>query len=399
MRGLLVPVLVTFAVGCTGSDEVQQQEAEAIACHGTPLPDATQGAAPLLDASALTIVAELDNPPGNVAVSQATSDARDGRIFFSFFPAGNDGPIKVAELVDGEPVAYPSAAFQKRLGAVLGVRVDDQQRLWMLDHGDELGVKQARLFAVDLASDELVLEYTFPRQAAPLGSMLNDLQIAADGKTVFITDVSLIGRDPAIVVVDLDRPEPIARRRLHKHALVSDGGYDIHVEGKRFTFAGLVCPRFGVDGLTLDASGEFLYFAAVNGGALHRARTDDLRFEKSGLLDDQLAARVETVAAITATDGMTSDASGHVYLSDMEHSAVTRVDRDGTVHTLVRDKRLRWPDGFSWGPDGALYVTASAVHEVLPGGERAKDARFHIFRIDAQAACAPDEMCRGRVGH
>jgi sugar lactone lactonase YvrE len=389
---ILLALLAASTSACAEPDDVAQQEADAIACRNVELADRTAGLTPLLDGSALEVVADLEYPPGNVAVSAA------GRIFFSFFPPGNHGPSKVAELVDGKPVPYPTANFQKKLTAVLGVRVDEQQRLWILDYGDALGIQQPRLYAIDTSTNELVLEYKVPRAAAPVGAMFNDLQVAPDGKTVFISDLSSVGRSPAIVVVDLDRDFPIARRRLKKHASVVDGGTDIRVDGKPVTLAGILCPRFGVDGLALDPSGEYLYWAAVNGGQLFRATTHDLRYEQSLLLDDALATKVEKVADITATDGMTTDAAGHVYLSDVEHYAVTRVDPDGRVRVLVRDERLRWPDGFSWGPDGKLYVTASALHEVLPGNADAT-RRYNIFRIDAQAACEEGESCVGRVGH
>ncbi len=55
---------------------------------------------PELPASALEVVADLDLPPGNIAVSA------DGRVFFSFHPEARP-PVQVAELVDGEPVPYP----------------------------------------------------------------------------------------------------------------------------------------------------------------------------------------------------------------------------------------------------------------------------------------------------
>jgi sugar lactone lactonase YvrE len=375
-----------------------EQAGEQIACRDAALADRTAGQKPLLSADALEVVADLPYPAGNVAASP------DGRIFFSFHPQGNKGDVKVAELVDGKPVAYPSEAFQAQLRSVLSVRVDGQGRLWMLDYGDDLGIAPARLFAIDLSNDAVVLKYTFPRAAAPVGSMLNDFQVSADGKAVFITDSSLIGQKQAIVVVDVDRPMPIARRRLREHASVRDGGYDVFIDGDPVTFAGLLCPRYGVDGLALDANGEWLYYAPLNGGALYRIGATDLRYELSQMLDAELAPRVQKVADITATDGMTTDAAGHVYLTDMEHSAITRVDAKGTLEVLVQDERLRWPDGFGWGADGSLYVTASSLGELLRDGlpseaDVAEHAPYHLFRIDAQAACSDDQECRGRVGH
>jgi sugar lactone lactonase YvrE len=39
--------------------------------------------------------------------------------------------------------------------------------------------------------------------------------------------------------------------------------------------------------------------------------------------------------------------------------------RDGDrITTLVQDKRLRWPDTFSEGPDGTIYVTSSRIQDM-----------------------------------
>ena len=50
---------------------------------------------------------------------------------------------------------------------------------------------------------------------------------------------------------------------------------------------------------------------------------------------------------------------------------------------MVKDPSLRWPDGFSFGPDGWLYVTCSALHDVLFVSEQhmRKHAPFQIFRF------------------
>jgi hypothetical protein len=81
-----------------------------------------------------------------------------------------------------------------------------------------------------------------------------------------------------------------------------------------------------------------------------------------------------------------------------------RAAPDGTLDVLVRDARLRWPDGFSWGPDHQLYVTTSALHLylgklIVTDSAIAGDAPYHIFRIDAAEACAIGERCWATAGH
>ena len=64
---------------------------------------------PILPAGQLKMVAELPQPPGNIAVSSG------GRIFFTYHPESH-ADLKVLELVNGQPVPYPSAEMQSSRG-------------------------------------------------------------------------------------------------------------------------------------------------------------------------------------------------------------------------------------------------------------------------------------------
>ena len=57
--------------------------------------------------------------------------------------------------------------------------------------------------------------------------------------------------------------------------------------------------------------------------------------------------------------------------------------RDRVLRTLLRDPILRWPDGFSFGPDGWLYITCSALHHVImQSDDHVRDhAPYQIFRF------------------
>jgi sugar lactone lactonase YvrE len=343
------------------------------------LADRTAGEVPLLGPDALETAIDLPFPPGNVSVSSG------GRVFFSFHPDGNKGDVKIAELAGGEAIAFPDDGFQDRLRTPLGIRVDAGALLWILDHG-KLGFHRPRLYAVDIDSGALVLDYEFPRTAAPIGSFLNDLQVDPGGEAVYISDPSPIAGKPAIVVVDLTREHPIARRRLVKHPSVADGPFDVFVDDVLVRALG-IRPDYGVDGLALDPAGEHLYYSSLNSGELHRIATADLRFELSGLTDEELAPRVETVSRrATMTDGMIADAAGNIYLTDMEHHAITRVKPGGELELVIADHRLRWPDGLSAGPGGGLYVTASALHQYMPELHKSRDdiaanAPYQIFKL------------------
>src|SRR5215208_7677065 len=72
---------------------------------------------------------------------------------------------------------------------------------------------------------------------------------------------------------------------------------------------------------------------------------------------------LERVAETEPTDGLWIDGRGRLYLSAIEQDAVKVRDGD-RITTLVQDKRLRWPDTFSEGPDGSVYVTSSRIQDM-----------------------------------
>lgn len=341
----------------------------------TDFPDLTSS--PLLPGEALERAASLDLPPGNVAVTPG------GRIFFSFHPEAHPR-IRIAEMKEGVPVPYPSAAFQTRRGGepffdtVLSLRVDRQDRLWTLDNGNH-GLGQPRLLAFDLASGRLVHRYDFPSELAGLGSHLNDFQVDPEGKRIYIADASIFRLSPAILVYDVERGS--CRRLLESHSSVLPDPYVPVVQGRTMLVFGVFAIRPGVDSIALDKRGEWLYYGAVTARHLHRVRAADL--SDASLDPRELARRVETFAGKTMSDGISMDLEGNVYLTDLEHSAIVRLGPDGRLTTLVEDERLRWPDGLSFGPEGWLYVTCSALHQVI--GRTAAQIRarapFQIYRF------------------
>lgn len=356
---ILMPLLVTLYVRYGG---------------GGDFPDRT--GTPALRASVLETVASLPTPAGNIAVSAG------GRVFVSLHPEARPRH-KVVELVDGQMRPWPNEAFQggdepRAFRDVLSLRIDRQNRLWTLDTGQH-GIHPGRLLAFDLKSGEVVHEYEFPRAIAGLGSHLNDFQVSPDGEFIYIAEASFFAKTPALIVYDVARGS--ARRLLERHPSVSAQHYTPVVQNRRMVALGLVSIRPGVDSIALDHQGEWLYFAPVTNLSMYRVQTADLRNE--ALSAGELAGKVETWADKTMSDGITIDAAGTLYLTDPEHSAVVLLRQDKTLQTLIKDDTLRWPDGFSWGADGYLYVTCSALHQIIgrPPWTFDDHAPYQVYRF------------------
>lgn len=339
---------------------------------GEPYPDLTADA--LLDDDALEIVLTYPEPIGNVAVSA------DGRVFFTVHPESRPRGNKLLEWVDGAAEPYPSGTVQPHLfDTVLGVVVDRQNRLWTIDNGNH-GFGTPRLLGFDLASGNLVHDFEFRPETAPAGSFLQDLQVSADGGTIYIADASIWRKKPAIIVYDVDTR--VARRVLEGHEAVSAQNYVIRNPIRTMSFlGGLVNLKAGVDGIALDPDNEWLYIAAMNNANLYRvpvrALLDPLLPER------QLATEVERYSAKPLSDGLSADLDGNIYVTDVEHGAVFIVGPRREPETLIRSTRVRWADALSFGPDGWLYLADSAIPEQILKSKEHIESRgpYLVFRF------------------
>ena len=347
---------------------------------GEPYRDLTT--TPVLAESSLEEVLSYRLPIGNVAVSGS------GRVFFTVHPEARPRGNKLLEFVDGASVPFPDGATQTQLfDTILGVVIDRFDRLWTIDHGNH-GLRTARLLAFDINTGELLLNQTFDTDIAPRGSFLQDLQVSADGRTVVIADASFWRKRPALIVYDVATAS--AKRILDSHPSVSAENFLIRNRNRAMTFMGGVFSlRGGVDGIALGE--DWLYFGALSGSSLYRIRLADIR--DPAIPNSQIAARVERVADKPLSDGFSIDKDGRVYLTDVEHNAIFRLEQGSELRTLVRSTRVRWPDALSFGPDGWLYVADSALSDVvLQSKEHIKSkGPFKIFRVRLDAAGTPGQ--------
>jgi hypothetical protein len=322
-----------------------------------PFPDRTS--APLLGSDRVEVVASLDEPPGNIAV------APDGRVFFTYHPEARPH-WHLLQLVNGKPVPYPTLAWQERFVTPLSVRIDRQGRLWVLDLGFH-GMRQPRLVAFDLKSAALVHQWDIPRAIAGFGSFVQDFQIDPEGRRIYLADLSILAKHPALIVYDTQTRR--ARRVLEHHPSVRDRPFRIVARGTPMEFlGGLYKMHPALDSIALDRNGEWLYYGAMSNDTLYRVRTSDFH--------------VEAFGPKPQTDGIAIDDAGNVYMTEVEHGTLALLRPDRTLHTLVRDARFRWPDGLSLHGQW-LYMSDSALQHVIlkSRGTIAQHAPYFLYRV------------------
>ena len=114
---------------------------------------------------------------------------------------------------------------------------------------------------------------------------------------------------------------------------------------------------------------------------LYRIPTDALA--DPGLTRTELADTVTEVGRKPLSDGLSADLEGNVYITDVEHSAVHRMDGNGKLTTVVKSPRIRWADALSFGPDGYLYLADSAIPEQVLRTRKHIQAQapYFVFRF------------------
>lgn len=337
-----------------------------------------------------------DAMPTGVTVTEG------GRIFVNFPRWGDDVPFTVAELRDGKPVPYPDAAFNAEnpadpaagLISVQSVVADGRGRVWLLDTAAPGFAAPkaggAKLVAVDLATDKVVKTVVFPADVVLKSTYVNDMRFdfrsGAEG-VAYVTDSSLSGPG-AIIVLDLATGKGV--RRLNGHATTSpERGFAPVVEGKPLLADG---KPFNVasDGIALSPDGATLYYSALTGRHLYSVPTKLLR--DPSVTEVQLAAAVRDLGAKGASDGLEADAKGAVYAGDYEHNAIRQLKKDSKHwRTIAQAPNLLWPDTFSIGPDGYLYVIANQLHRQagFNGGVDGRQKPYELLRVKIDAAPAP----------
>jgi sugar lactone lactonase YvrE len=138
----------------------------------------------------------------------------------------------------------------------------------------------------------------------------------------------------------------------------------------------------GSDGIAISADGVRLYYCPLGSRKLYSVDTDAL-CDRS-LDDKEVAATVvDEGDRGGASDGLESDAAGHIYSTNYEHNAILRRLPGAQWETVTHDPRLLWPDTVSLATDGYLYVTANQLHRQAryQKGQDLRRKPYTLFRI------------------
>ncbi|HET7885865.1 MAG TPA: L-dopachrome tautomerase-related protein [Bradyrhizobium sp.] len=342
---------------------------------------------PLVDSrdSRLQEVATFDHQVTGVTV------APDGRIFVNFPRWTEDTPVSVAELMpDGSTRPYPNEEWNAWRNArmsevspgdhfvcVQSVVADRRGSLWVVDPAAPNAEKTVKggpkIVEIDLKSNGVKRVFPMSADIAGPASYLNDIRLAPDGRFAYLTDS---GSPGGLVVLETESGK--AWRVLSEDASTQfDPSVTVMTDGKPLRRPDERQPLFNADSLALSKDGNTLYWQALTGKTLYRVATSSIQSA-----DAASHVRPETVGTTEPADGLWTGEHDEIYLSSLANNAVKVVNpKDGSMREVLTDSRLRWPDTFSQGPDGAIYVTASHIQDSPWFHMAWTDKHFSLFKF------------------
>jgi hypothetical protein len=339
--------------------------------------------------------------------------SRLGRVFVAAAPvaappagAAPADSWLVAELMpDATLQPYPPADPQHPLvlTSVTAIKVDAQERLWILDSSnpDGQGVVRAdkqqplgstagvgpKLVCVELSNNTITANATFADPIVPATSMLADFCLLSndkrsalrgpDGKEsgmdpnyprgdinwAFITDA---GGGPekggALLAVNLNAGK--VRRLLGGYSsLTADPAVVESIHNPALKAAPL-----NAHAITIDPLNEIIYWQPLGSRTLFSLRTAFIR--DTALNNEELAKRVNNLGPTVMTSSLALDAAGTLYLADVENSAVVTRSPEGKLATFARDHALASVEGLVFARDAetklpALWMPATRAYAAV----------------------------------
>jgi sugar lactone lactonase YvrE len=343
-----------------------------------------------MTAEALVPAASFDRMPSGVAVV-------GDRVFVSFPRWVEAGEFTVAEVVDGQPVPWPSAAANdlaagaSTLHSVNGVHADRHGRLWVLDNGRIDLAPAARstpkLVVFDAATGTELFRHTFDDAVAPHdASFLNDVVVSEDHGFAYITE-SGIGGTPGLIVYDIAADQ--AWRALDGHeSVLPDPGEVMTIDGEVVQLHrpdGPVPWRVAVNAIALSRDGSTLFYGPMTGRTLYGIPTAALR--NPAATSESRAAAVFVAADKPITDGIASY-DGTIWFTDCEGAGVrawAEGEAPGLADAFVSDPRMSFPVAIE-PTDDALWVTSNQLHRMplIRAGDDARQPPYFLWRIPLQ---------------
>lgn len=287
--------------------------------------------------------------------------------------------------------AVGNAATQ--LQNVLGLEVDSKNRMWLVDMGWVAGVNETpedaqKIVVIDLNTGRELKRYAIPDNVANRKtSFLNDIAIDEKREIAYITDSgNRAGSPVASGIVVYDFKSNTARRVLDRHpATQDDPARELRVMGERVLPNGRLA--VGINGITLSADGETVFWNITTGDALYSMPTSLLR-DATATAQQLSAAIVGPTRIGGGSDGLSKDAKGRLYVTHLTEGKVQVQMPGGSLQTIAQGPGMEWPDSLSWDTRGGLLISTNWLNRAFAGQMKFDQTapNYRIWRIQTDSS-------------
>ena len=308
----------------------------------------------------------------------------DGRLFLVAQPATPGTTPEVIEVRDGRPIAYPDMHWNgwklgmdghDRFVGVNSLRIGPDGALWVVDRGGAgigapLVPGGTKLIRIDVVTNHVERIYDLSSMIKPW-SFVDDVRF--NGAHAYLTDAGA----PGLIIIDLQTGK--GRRVLDGHPstiaqspLVAEGTSLKDAKGEPV--------NVHADQLEVSPDGKWFYYQPCSGRV---SRVETKYLDDASLSDADLASHVERFADTPSTGGTAIDASGTIYLSDVDTKRILTISPHGKIATLISDPRLTWVDAMWIDDAGNLLLPASQLNRTagLNGGVETVEQPITLYRL------------------
>ncbi|UNL83061.1 major royal jelly family protein [Priestia koreensis] len=343
--------------------------------------------------SSLETVTTFDKErPGNLATTS------DGRIIVTM-SALSHPTVNVREILQNNKTrAFPNLKWASKptdnemgIERTIGIKVSSKGTVWMLDMGSEDLRRLPKLVGWNTKTERIEKVLPIPKESLSNHPFLHDFVIDEKRHKFYIADMDFSNESkrserPALIVVDMKNGQ--TSRILEGIKPFMPSGDSIRVNGKIIsskTSAGtLKAHQYGLNPISIDPQGEWVYFGAMSGTDVFRIRAEKLSTLPSGSKETK---NVEWYSKKPHCDGFVVDDKGNIYVTDIEQSAIGISNPKGYRIVIKDDQKLQWPDGLSIGTDHFLYITVNQLNTLpeLNGGVDESKPPYYVHRMNIKS--------------
>ncbi|GGI20474.1 hypothetical protein GCM10008066_24210 [Oxalicibacterium faecigallinarum] len=273
---------------------------------------------------------------------------------------------------------------EHNLRSVLGFYTDKTNGwLWALDMGYVAGETEApagaqKIVIYSQRTGRVIKRIPLDSVANRKTSFLNDIVVDERRKIAYVSDSGLRGNDAGLIVVDFMSGK--TRRVLDRDTSVQPEK-DVETVAEGINILPGYPLRVGINGIALSPDASILYWAVTTGKNAHSISTSALR--NKALTDVELAKQVRNLGDVGGnTDGIVTDASGDLYLTDITRSGIVRYETSSkSMSLLYKDERIHWPDTITRSAEGDFFFTSSALHKHFMGSVKLGEERYDVWRL------------------